>query len=445
MKFFGIETKGKVKRFYFLGIPLYSTKKDGYATKRRLLFFRSTSYNYRQMQKDINALTKSSQTQDKIIAEIKSICRNFKKESQSTNKNISILNNISNIISSSRSSLNTSAISHKKKILYITDYLLEIGGTETRLLHLFDFMERNGYECIIMTGEGNYLTRIKKYRNITLNFNANNFQKHLHNFIKENNIDVIEFQAKGIDYFPNINFYELRKIVKVGLCIHNNLNFEKIHFNDFHYKFRTVSTMGHDFLEKIQRIPNWIVECHPIWRYKSQKRAIFISRLNDNEKAPTLKSFISICQRIGCDFSIAGNVKGKTKTSEIVANLDEHHYIGVIDTLQYLQENADNVLFVGGVGQVPMEAASLGIPALVCTHHQDYTKSRFVTNENMNFMIENNFVINHHIPQSESGNLSCFITAISRNDFTDFDVISSINEKLSENTVLEDYLTMINN
>jgi len=454
MKFFGFETTGNTKRFYLLGIPVYSRKKVGYKITRRFLFFRSKKINFDESLKYVFA------KQNEKIKELERKLKKYADDANrkidkglkaytnnkisSINRNIDRVNNVVNLLSLVGNS--GSGQFAGKHILYVANDLLDAGGVETRLLKQFEYLSRQGVQCSILTRDGNYFKQLHKFKNFYLHFDAPNFTHSLEEIIKCYQIDTIEFQAKATAYFTNIDFSRLKKKAKIGLCIHGEIGWKYVDFNDFDYVFRTCPLMGHNFLEPIPRIPNWIGDCQPLWKYKGQSKALFISRLNYDEKLPTLISFIEVCKKIGCDFCIAGNMdfnSGGKGIESIISNLNKNQYLGPIDTISYLKNHVHEVLFVGGVGQVPIEAASLGIPALVCTHLADVEKSRFVTAENLDFFIEHNFVINKYTLDNDIGNIRHFIQAIDKNAFSVFNVVSHIKNKLSENKAMTDYLMVL--
>ncbi len=463
MKLFGIEEKGKTKRFYFLGVPVYSRKKEGYKTIWRFLVFRFSKYDFhkelKELSKSINELRKKVELQGKkeradVSKSINELRKKVELQGKKERADVSKLNNFINLAlrqinNNNILDDNNDLSSEKKKvILYVMDVLRSAGGVETRLLKQFSFLSENGYECMIMTMEGNDFKPLCGYKNVNLNFDAENFSTALVDFIKLNHIDIVEFQAKSTNYFENIDFTDLRKYCKVGLCLHGIVRYQYVDFSCFDYVFRANASRGLNFLKAIPYIPNWIPECKPVWSYRGQKKAIFISRLNDNEKLPTLNSFIGSCREIGCDFVLAGNMDNSDKGNKIrpvVLDLGKERYLGVIDTLSYLREHADEILFVGGVGQVSIEAASLGFPSLVCTHLADSESSRFVTSQNIDGLIENNFVINtnRYLPSDEFGNVSHFMQAVAKQEFSDFNLISLLQEKLSEEKVLTKYQSIL--
>lgn len=334
------------------------------------------------------------------------------------------------------------------KILYIVDYLISSGGVETRLKKLFHYISKKGFKPIIMTSGFQEYKPLQEYINLRLDFYAENFNRLLFDIVEFEGIDIVEFQVKGIKYLKNIDFNRLRKICRTGLHIHGQVDINDIDFQCFDYAIRASSSWGNEIVRKIQHIPNWVQFVGGKWIFDKQDKALFISRL-DTEKMPTLKSFINVCNSIGCRFDIAGNIssKNKEKVVRYLKGLDNCNYLGEIDTKDFLDRNINEYLFVGGVGQVAIEAASYGIPFLVCTHLDDYNYSRFIAKRNFDRLVENNFVININrwIPNDSYASVDYFRRCLSDNDFNEFNVLKQIKENISEEVVLPNYIKILEN
>ena len=128
----------------------------------------------------------------------------------------------------------------------------------------------------------------------------------------------------------------------------------------------------------------------------NQNRAILISRI-DKEKLPTIEAFITYCQNINIDFDIAGKDETGNIITELLIkkyNIPFEKFIGNVNTIDFLIRNKDKYLFVGGVGQVAIEAGILGFPVL-CLAHLGVEYSTFITKTNFsdfqNFTIRNRF------------------------------------------------------
>ena len=191
-------------------------------------------------------------------------------------------------------------------------------------------------------------------------------------------------------YFKNIDIVSLKKICRIGVTIHNYLNLPLEKFSHFDYKITSYDT-------NLKFIPNGVFTQKRQWKYLSQKEALLISRFS-KEKLPTIESFVDFCAENKINPYLAGPLSDSE--SRIIKenlvlkyNLNKSHFLGNINTIPFLRGNLHKYLFVGGVGQVVIEALSMGIPALVCSHAGVHYSS-FVNKNNFDKLHKNNFVIN---------------------------------------------------
>ena len=182
----------------------------------------------------------------------------------------------------------------------------------------------------------------------------------------------------------------LKKICRIGVTIHNYLNLPLEKFSHFDYKITSYDT-------NLKFIPNGVFTQKRQWKYLSQKEALLISRFS-KEKLPTIESFVDFCAENKINPYLAGPLSDSE--SRIIKenlvlkyNLNKSHFLGNINTIPFLRGNLHKYLFVGGVGQVVIEALSMGIPALVCSHAGVHYSS-FVNKNNFDKLHKNNFVIN---------------------------------------------------
>lgn len=385
--------------------------------------------------------TQSYKKQNKMLSEIKKI----KKISPKTNLlNIILRANTINTELDIKNRLKIPQKKNKTRILYVANSLSTIGGVENRLDKQCKYLSKAGYECLILTATPQECPPLKAYPNLNLIFYAENFSSILIDFVTTEKIDYVEFQAKDIDYLNNIDFNKLNKICIPGLCIHNAIEFETINKNWFRYIIRATSPWATDYIKDVRHIPNWIEKIQPKWKFNNQNKALFISRI-DKEKLPTLKSFINACKTIGCNFDIAGPIQyNKSKIQNILIN-EHSKYLGEINTINFLENKINHYLFIGGVGQVAIEAASYGIPALVCTHYDKYEYSRFVTKKNINDFIFSNFTIKHHPPKDNSGTIQNFIKNINESTLNIYDTTKELEENLSEDIIVKKYISILKN
>jgi hypothetical protein len=246
-----------------------------------------------------------------------------------------------------------------------------------------------------------------------LRFHDANFESCLFDIIQHDNIRVIEFQLGPLDYFEKLNINRLKKYCRIGCTVHEKKRLpinilKKLHYSNF------VSNFIHESWPQKHIQYNGIILYQPVWRFLQQKEALHISRFT-KEKLPTIKAFIQFCLQVNIVPVLAGPTVGFQAENIIHLLMQEYgqhnlHFIGTIHTISYLQEHVTDFLFVGGVGQVSQEAASLGFPSFVCSHC-GLPYSTFLTSKNFeslrlrNFTIQNpnsNIVIDQRLPSENT-------------------------------------------
>ena len=299
---------------------------------------------------------------------------------------------------------NRTNLSHKvpvngKSILFIATHFVKAGGIETRLLQYIQGMKAQDEWNIYLLSEFNENESLLKETNFYLNFDAKNFQQCLEEIIERYHIDFIEFQFKNSSILKKLDIEELKSKAKTGCVIHNRgvRNINQINRLDY-----TVIVSNNLYQNYYRQITNTAVVTNSIdfrtipvckkWHYQGQKTALLVSRIN-TDKLESIKCFIKYCKSKNIDFIIAGDEQPvkKLKLKLIKEfHLEDNIFIGEIDTLKYLAENMDNILFVGGLGLVILESACLGIPAFCCSKYKGKNYS-FVTKDNV--MLFDNFTI----------------------------------------------------
>lgn len=277
-----------------------------------------------------------------------------------------------------------------KKILFVVEGLSLNGGMENRMFQYATRLKQEGLVTIFLTEYNNYTPIVEKFINFHLHFYDANFQECLSSLVKSQQIDIVEFHFGGMKYFKNIDIVSLKKICRIGVTIHNYLNLPLEKFSHFDYKITSYDT-------NLKFIPNGVFTQKRQWKYLSQKEALLISRFS-KEKLPTIESFVDFCAENKINPYLAGPLSDSE--SRIIKenlvlkyNLNKSHFLGNINTIPFLRGNLHKYLFVGGVGQVVIEALSMGIPALVCSHAGVHYSS-FVNKNNFDKLHKNNFVIN---------------------------------------------------
>lgn len=284
-----------------------------------------------------------------------------------------------------------------KNILFVASDFIFAGGIETRLSQYIEKLSSDGWNCYILSekNENEYLNSLS---NFNLCFDAKNVQDDLLKIIKQYDISIVEFQFKSTKILKNINLNELKSFAKLGCVIHDfgvkDINIIK----KFDYIIKISKFMYYKFYSFIKGviIQNAIdttkYSSLPTWSYKGQKKAILISRI-DSLKKKSIECFIKYCQKNNIEFLIAGEEKNsKEFTKSLIEKYDlkENVFIGRIDTIDYLQKNINNILFVAGIGQVILEGAYLNYPCFCCSDYKNKMYS-FLTTENIGLF--NNFTV----------------------------------------------------
>lgn len=341
---------------------------------------------------------------------------------------------------------NLKLVSENKKnnILIISDYFLEKGGMETRIEQYLEFLNKQGWGIYILS-EYNKNKELLKYNNFYLKYDALNLSKNVLDLIKKYKINLVEFHFASSNYLSNIDIKELKKYSKVGSVIHNKGVINQKIINKFDYNIIVSFWLKNMFYKNIKKayiIPNAIKNQNIKWEYLGQKKAILISRI-DKEKLPTIEAFIGFCKDNNFEFEIAGE---ENLTDNIIFyltkkyNLSSKNFIGLVDTIPYLIENLDKYLFVGGVGLVLLEAASLGYPCFCCSHlGKEY--SSFITNDNIDKFVFNNFTIKEGNARDVLKNR---VIELLFENIDIYDLSSYIEKNNNLNKTLNEYKVLIN-
>ena len=137
-------------------------------------------------------------------------------------------------------------------------------------------------------------------------------------------------------------------------------------------------------LKSYHVLPIAITGQTPCWKWNGQRRALLISRIR-YDKCKQIESFVEYCKTKDIPFHIAGATGNSRIARKLIKrlSLQPEHFIGRIDnTPEFLTAHADEYLFVAGVGQVILEAGSLGYPCFLCSDLGP-AYSTFVTRQNI--------------------------------------------------------------
>lgn len=326
------------------------------------------------------------------------------------------------------------------RILYVMDSLEIVGGVETRLLSQFKYLSELGITPILLT-EKNFFSPTFEYANFHLDFSGPNSEELLIELIRLSKATIVEFQLKSPRFLLNLNIPHLRAITRVGVCIHGNeeINHEKLRLLNYRMS-------SHIKIPNASIVTNWInppsFSCSP---NITSKKALFISRI-DSEKLPTLRNFVDLCKHYGFSFDIAGSLDtyNKKLMDEIAQlALPDESMIGPIRTLDFLRDRGSEYTFVAGVGQVPLEVASHGLPAVVVPHRGDFTLSTVLTKDNFAFLREWNMVIRLCPDFEFLGNIDAFMKDCVSNNINKYLIKDLVIQECDIENALSKYLSIV--
>ena len=329
----------------------------------------------------------------------------------------------------------------KKTVVFVIDSIEDLGGVETRLYHEACYMKSIGYEPIIVT-KYDRSDRLREFCNILLDYKAPNFTYWLDHIVRKAKPAFVEFHFKGWRYLYDIDLPNMKEKTVVGTCVHGVYRVAHSLMNQFDYRVYSCANLINKF-QDAYHVPNFIRTTPKRWSYKKQSTALFISRISE-VKLKTLENFIKICERNDIAYKIAGPIDhANVKVAKFVSRLKEGVLIGGIDTYDYLSKHGDDYLFVGGIGQVPIEAASFGIPALILSaRSEEY--STFLTADKIPFFITWNFVIND-CPKEGLGNIDAFFRDVARGEVSQYSLGDEVSERLSVDAVMKQHMDIIKN
>lgn len=267
----------------------------------------------------------------------------------------------------------------KKTLLFVfPDVLHHTGGKETRMLSIFDALEKEGYRIVLIANHKSINQRlITKYQTHLLDFgNIHSFSSHYQ--ISDNiTSEIIQIAIK-----------EKATIIEFNLCgnPHNNIDYQKIanilpvgfHYHERPKEFSNIAS--YNIVNSPKNTINdprfYVVlnsvndkDIRQIYQYKQQPKALLISRLSD-DKIDVIIPAIEFFKEHHIEFDIAAPIDNNHKLVHKICkqfDLNEQQFIGKIDTIDFLKQNIHQYLFIAGVGQVVLEAGSLGYPILLST------------------------------------------------------------------------------
>lgn len=329
-----------------------------------------------------------------------------------------------------------------RRILYVTT-TLSMGGVETRLTSQFAFLKEEGITPILLT-ERNDCPALMDEVNLSLDFTAPNAEELLIELIHECKADAVEFQLKSPRFIESLDLDKLQRHARVGVCLHGKVGLSPHIQKQLDYFLAILSYRN--LARKPAVIRNWIrtntEQARPVNTQSNQ--ALFVSRL-DKEKFPTLANFVKLCREYNLTPIIAGGGEFSLKFVRLIRtlNLPDSAFIGSIDTIRFLQQHGSEFLFIAGVGQVPLEAASLGLPAMVVPHKEDAKLATVLTDESFHYLRDWNFVI-RQCPNHEClGNFNEFLRACKEGDVEKFNARLLVEEYCGIEGAMHEYLRLV--
>ena len=145
-------------------------------------------------------------------------------------------------------------------------------------------------------------------------------------------------------------------------------------------------------------------------------------------------------------FDIAGSLDtyNKKLMDEIAQlALPDESMIGPIRTLDFLRDRGSEYTFVAGVGQVPLEVASHGLPAVVVPHRGDFTLSTVLTKDNFAFLREWNMVIRLCPDFEFLGNIDAFMKDCVSNNINKYLIKDLVIQECDIENAMSKYLSIV--
>lgn len=193
-------------------------------------------------------------------------------------------------------------------------------------------------------------------------------------YVRKWNLKAVEWQAGGFGGPPFDPAHLKKRGVRFGVAVHASRaewNFDYLRQAGYVLCASAVHGRRVPLLQHASVLPNALAYHPAVWKFGGQQTAVFISRLS-GDKVPSFEAFIELCRKGNIPFELAGGLVGKEahavkRALEQKYALPDKVFIGEVDTQEFLTRRAKRYLFVGGVGQVILEAGQLGYPCVVCS------------------------------------------------------------------------------
>ncbi len=284
----------------------------------------------------------------------------------------------------------TTIPSQTPSILLCADSLMKNGGVEKRLKQYATIWHKRGYKVFFGARVGNgpihvYFTSFRLYNMYLLRWIRRIY-----------GVSRVEFNVGG----KSIPFLDLSALnqnhIPTGIILHASAptwSFDYLQGVSYVICSHAAHGKRVPCLAKFPVLPNAIPVKETCWRFCRQKEALLISRLAE-DKRPSIEAFIELCFAWNISFRIAGDFtdRQEAKLKKEIQHrfrLKENVFLGRIDTTTFLENHWGQFLFVGGLGQVILEAGQLNYPCLVASL-LGAQQSFWVTRANVRQLIEYN-------------------------------------------------------
>ena len=330
--------------------------------------------------------------------------------------------------------------STSKKIVFVVRDLQATGGVESRLHKLAVYLKKKDILPIFIT-QNNANVELRKEINLYCNLSLPESSTIFSTLMERINPDVIEFQFKSPKIFHDLSDAFFKSIPLKGVCIHEEVNFDINQIKKVDYIISSTRRKCVSGINDCHIVPNWLsFPATPLWSYNGQGKAVIISRIS-KDKLPTIINFIELCNSMNIEYDIAGSIEDEESVrvfNQLLRNgIPQSAFIGGVKTVQFLKKNTNKYLFVAGVGQVAIEASSIGYPFAVSPHFGGYENTVFLEKENVNALLEKNFTIKDDLLLSYRNK----DTFSYKNDIV-YSVFKKMREYCGEH-VLDSYLNII--
>ncbi len=329
-------------------------------------------------------------------------------------------------------------------IILMTYNFNRVGGVEKRIFQYSALLKREGYKVFVAAVDGDgspdlWLTRSKLLNSILLKILTIKFP-----------IKIIEWNEGG-GGSPLFFIKLFKRKVKIGAVLHASHISWKIDFLKYcDYVICSHYTHGIrvPFLRKFLVIANAVSKHSVCYKFSNQREALIISRIA-GDKLPSIKSFIELCKHWKINPVIAGDIDNYE--GDMIKNMLQKEYdiaddcfIGRVDTVKFLQAKGNKYLFIGGVGQVMLEAGQLGFPCLVCSLlGKNY--SFFLTRDNIKKVLELNCSprSKEEINSIKIENTELMFKEVLSGNIGKFNISQVINKECSIDKAYKQYLQII--